>query len=633
MLLAATAASGGAVRDISLYDALHMHDIKPLPLPMSSLPTSSTDRLSQSQRSSISDSTYPIQQINEYHSSSSSGTCVNYSPLGPRCYSPSESYEMNKYQRVEIKAEGDQQVQQAKLVQQHHLSIQQQQQLQLLQLQQQRSQLQQQQQHHQQQQQQLAQQYQQFQQYQIQQERQQLLLLQQQQAQQLQCQSLAPAPIACAIPRSSINTSSHPQISNFDYRQDNIGSASRDSDLAISPGLFDRIAFGSSPRVLPIAQTSSMQKYNERIVVTQPLNQMPAADARPTTNANQHHDTNVYNTNVTNINNVNIHINCMSNSNSTNGNADFNNNSTNSTYNHNRSARSSISGGFIDFDESIFEDWMSDETEMDFIEGSEEPTYKSPYDFLSNGCDNLPGCGPAANFCLGNTLQNATYPSSPDRSSYPRNATYVQNTNSNFCGFSTGHSNDGMESRRTMQVGQNVQGQGQVGNNQLVKNNGFSGAVRSLGGRFCGPSHIDTSYQPLENFNYPIHNDSKVFPGGHSQQIQDRNFLPITQIGSNHYDQNGIYRGSSDTIGTVASRSTFGGSLSQNYNNVEGQARTAFNSYFTSATAVPTGQSNTASNSSTGSGSTVPYMNPTPNPIYRFVSATHPNNNNNNIVN
>ena len=594
-----------------------MHDIKPLPVP---LPASSTDVLSQSQRTSFSDSPYPIQQVNEFHSSSSSGTCVNYSPLGPRCYSPSESYEVNKYQRIEIKAEREEEGQQPPLAQQHHLSIQQQQQLQLLQLQQQRSQLQQQQQHHQQQQQQLSQQYQQFQQYQIQQERQQLLFLQQQQQQQLQCQSLAPAPIACAIPRSSVNASSHPQVSNFDYRQDNIGSASRDSDLAISPGLFDRIAFRSSPRVLPIAQTSSMQKYNERIVVTQqPSNHMPFADGRPNINMNQHNDTNVYNTNVTNINNVNIQINCMNNN--ANGNTDFNNNSNNSTYNH--STRSSISGGFIDFDESIFEDWMSDETEMDFIEGSEEPMYKSTYDFLSNGCDNLPGCGPAANFCLGNTLQNSNYPSSPDRSTYPRNATYLQDTNSNFCGFSTGHANDGMDMRRPMQIGQNIQSQAPV-NNQLIKNNGFSGAVRSLGGRFCGPSHIDTSYQSLENYNYPGHNDAKVFPGGHSQQTQDRNFLPITPIGSNHYDQNGVYRGGSDTIGTGTSRSSIGGNVSQNYTSPDGQARTAFNSYFTSATAVPTGQ---VSNSNAGSGSAVPYMNPTPNPIYRFVSATHTNNN------
>ena len=610
-----------------------MHDTKPSPSYTPSVPLSSVDKSqisrAQNSQTSILEPTYTIQKANEFHSSSSSGNCINYSPLGPRCYSPSEAYEANKYQRIDIKSEFGQQ-------QQQHLSVQQQQQLQLLHLQQQRQQL-----HLQQQLQQ-----QQYQQYQLQQERQQLHLIQQQQQQLLQCHQVPSPPIASAIPRPPINISTHHQTPNYDYRHDILSSSSRDNDFTITPGLFDRIAFAHSPRALPVAQTSSIQKYNDRIVLMQPSNQVTQLDTRQNTNINHQNENNIYNSNVTHINNVNIHVNAMNNN--TNNYGDFanvnndnngnnnnycsnnsnNNNSINNSNNH--SATSSVSGGFIDFDESIFEDWMSEETEMDFIEGSEESAYKSSYDFLSKGCSSTSGCGPSASFCTGNTGQNACHPSVNDCTSFQRSSshTHTQSTNPVCCGFSTGCTHHSIESRRPNMITQNIQPQPQL-NNQLSKAVGFSGAVRSLGGRFCGPNHIDNSYQALE-----YNNDAKIFPGGQSQQIQmhDRTLSPVTILGSNHYDHIGVYKGNSDTIPTgVSTRNGIAGSFSQNYNNIEGQARGAFNSYFASTASVATGHNSTNSNSGTGPGSgpssSTPYMNPNPNPIYRFVSATHQINN------
>ena len=264
----------------------------------------------------------------------------------------------------------------------------------------------------------------------------------------------------------------------------------------------------------------------------------------------------------------------------------------------------SNSGGFIDFDESIFEDWVSDDTEMDFIEGSDEPIVKTSYDYVKEGCN------ASLNFCSGSTSMTTTRASLYEYSAHHRSSMYEQTTSSLCCGFPTGYSSEILEGRRHL-TQQAIQIQ-PLACNQQMKSAGFTGAVRSIGGRICGPGLLDSSYQPLENV-YSASSSGQVdarYAGG---LPQDRSYSPHGA----QYDQNNCYQGSSDTLGTsLGSRSSgLGGSGYNNYApEGQGQVRSNFSSYFASTPSVPTSQNQ---NQNTNQNiATVPYM----NPIYRFVN-------------
>ena len=283
--MAANAASGAAVKDITLFDALHMHDSKVVPV----------DKLGQpikplNAQAPIPESPYALLQYNGYVTATPGTAVADYSNLGARSLSPSDFNESSKYQRVDIKRELQPQdiIQQQQ--QQHQTLLQQQQQLQLLQ---QRQQLNQHihQQQLQQQQLQQTQQYQQYQQYQVQQEHQIQLMQQQLQAQSLPVsqmrrqQSYPPLAVATVKP-TLVPPKTSFSVPSLDFRSVRLGSIGPDGEPPLTPGLFDRVAlagFGLTSalsRASPVALNVPMtQTQDRRVVVAQQATPLASLDA------------------------------------------------------------------------------------------------------------------------------------------------------------------------------------------------------------------------------------------------------------------------------------------------------------------------------------------------------------------
>ena len=175
---------------------------------------------------------------------------------------------------------------------------------------------------------------------------------------------------------------------------------------------------------------------------------------------------------------------------------------------------------FIDFDESIFEDWISDDTELDFIEPIE--SYNKPpsiYDMISNGC-----ASSQAFFTGGASMNNGL-------SDYPihQGNTYVQNTTNICCGYPSGNTDSGnmfypqtqlpLKQPFVFQQVPHLQHNHHATNKpQKIKPLGFASSIRALKGRFCGTGHIDSSFKP-STVDYIY--DSKTYLGGQQSVMKN----------------------------------------------------------------------------------------------------------------
>ena len=175
---------------------------------------------------------------------------------------------------------------------------------------------------------------------------------------------------------------------------------------------------------------------------------------------------------------------------------------------------------FIDFDESIFEDWISDDTELDFIEPIESYNKQpSIYDMISNGCASSQA------FCTGGASMNNSL------SDYPihQGNTYVQNTTNICCGYPSGNTDSSsmfypqkqLPSKQPFmfqQVPQLQHNHHATNKPQKMKPLGFASSIRALKGRFCGTGHIDSSFKP-STVDYIY--DSKTYLGGQQSVLKD----------------------------------------------------------------------------------------------------------------
>ena len=473
LLVAAAVTAGSPGIEISLYDALHMHDTK-CPTSDKIPPMTSDTPLPEL----TADRPLPPHQIE---------TCQSmlnipfYSPLGTRSLSPSQFHESSKHQRVDINAQhhlSQQQYMQHQLFKQQQLWQQQQQQ----QLQDQN--LQQREEHWQQEEKHLEQKHQ-FQELQRSQ-----MALDRQRAVSMQIYpyitSFDQMPRTTSLSRIP---SSH-QAPQYEKRTVN-----GDTDMAITPELFDRIALSNISRPIPAVLTyNTAIKSESSSAADIILGRKSSQSNLITTQKKDHNNGNgshVYETAVAPRSNVvdtvgpNFHEDYV-----------YNVNNAPSVNNDNRT--------IIDFDESIFEDWVSEDTELDFIDPCEDNN-PSLYNILSSGCASSQA------FYSGATAAN----SSSDYSMHQDNAC-VQNTNTICCGYPTNQSDNNryhqqkQQSKQPSMLQQVAQSQHSPRSNgtQKIKPLGFGHSIRALKGKFCGTGNVDSSFQPSENYIY----DTKSYP-------------------------------------------------------------------------------------------------------------------------
>lgn len=389
------------------------------------------------------------------------------------------------------------------------------------------------------------------------------------------------------------------QIPSLDFRNVSLSTNNLDGEPPLTPGLFDRVALAGlrlpKPATVTLAPATAIilndvtiktEAYQPLPLQPLPLNLISSQDTNRSNESTKQFVNNNTNGSVY-ANNVNMYS----------GDNNMNNDEVaNNNTNTGHGGGNNNSSAFIDFDESIFEDWISDDTEMDFIDSTDDPCYKSSYDYLMKGC-----AATTAGFCA-----SSRAPTRPYEYDTRRNGIYEQNTNSSCCGFPLGYSSEILEARRPSLTQQAVQTQPQANQHQM-KSAGFTNAVRSLGGRICGPALIDSSYLPLDGaYSSNGNPDCRIYPG-QLQQRQDRSYSPMAGMAEMSNDQASYFRNSLDTVGTTSTGSRSSG-YSQNFGS-EVQPRNTINSYFASS---PSGHSsNTPS---------TPYM----NPIYRFVTSAPP---------
>ena len=591
LLMTSNATAGMPVRDITLYEALHMHDAKSSSIDKQCVPAKNSDENGSEQSHAMQRDAY----------CSSSGNMAYYSPLGARSCSPSSFSESSKYQRVDMTAQQ---------IQQQHFLQYQQQQHQLYQ-------------HQQEQQLHLAQ----MQQHQLQQHQMQLQhQMQQQQLQQLSnlqrvVSMQTPSTNATQIPRPLSLNSSIQHISTFDFRQVNLRDEA-DMDMAITPELFDRIALSHIP--MPVALAHHTTTVTVNAVQTVEYNNAPSsADSSRSANSscqlngqnggnngygNVYNNTSSsqYNTGTgiacgsNNNNNSNNYNNNNNNSNNNNGNNNNSNNNSNNNNNNGNNGYSlnSNSGSFIDFDESIFEDWVSDDTEMDFIDASVPPK-PTVYDFLSSGC------APSQGFCSGGgTAGSGQF--SPNQ-----NSVYAQNTNTMCCGFPTAYTGEHTEQQsRQPAVGQQmIHAQMQAPHQAPLskpKPSVFGSSIRALGNRICGPGHVDSSYQQQDTIY-----DAKAYSSS-QVMIKQEGCRPLTGMGAgltSSYGQTALreqYAASRIKLENRSGMSPGGAYPTQGFHQ-DGNGRSGYNSYFVGNSGVQM-NANTAFNSNAPSPSS--YSNP-----------------------
>ena len=446
LLIAAATAAGSAPREISLYEALHIHDTK---TPAAEKPAN-TSKISNVHATSADHA--DVMRRGESVYVLPSGTAnPKFSPLGTRSYSPPNGINVSsKYQRVDL---GSQQQQQYLQHQKQQQMFQQEQFLQLHMVRMQQQQQQQQQinlQHMQQ---------------------------QQRTMQQFTASFHVPSSGTPYYPRPASNSSV--QQSSAEYRQVGLTN-NADFDMPITPELFDRIALSNIPRNDPIPRTT------HPIIQTEPVRQQEYIGAARVLTGSSSDGMGVGS--IISSDDV-IAVSYEDSDDATAANrSNFNDGPVVSTINN--------AGQFIDFDESIFDDWMSDDTEMDFIE-IEESKKPSVYDYLPSGCiPSRPG------IC-----------SNDDTPRNSNTSAYAQNTNGICCGFSTAHSFEGNKQHHYPGQQQYVMPQVQVNIHPSVplgkpKSTGFGSSIRALGSRLCGPGHVDSSFQQVGTVY-----DSKVYNG------------------------------------------------------------------------------------------------------------------------
>jgi hypothetical protein len=571
LLMASNAAAGVPPRDITLYEALHMHDAKSPSNDKQGLP-------SKNPYENGADQLHVMQQDAYY---TSSGNTAFYSPLGPRSFSPSGFNESSKYQRVDMTP---QQIQQ-----QHFLQYQQQQQQLYQQQQEQQLHLAQMQQH-------------QLQQHQMQLQHQ----MQQQQLHQLSNRSRSfsiqtPSSNPTQIPRPLSLNSTIQHISTFDFRHVNVREDT-DMDMAITPELFDRIALSSIPMPVALAHHTTVKvnavqalEYSDAPSSADSSRSVHSQPQFNSQNGGNNTFQNIYNNTSISPNNTGAGIAAGSNNNN-------NNNNNNNGYSLNSS-----SGSFIDFDESIFEDWVSDDTEMDFIDAT-VPSKPTVYDFLSSGC------APSQGFCSGGAAAGSGQFSQQD-------GAYAQNTNAMCCGFPTAYAGDQEPQSRQTVVGQQmIHGQMQPPHQVPLtksKPSVFGSSIRALGNRICGPGQVDSSYQHQDTVY-----DAKVYSSSQVMIKQD-GCRPPTGMGAgltSSYGQTALreqYAASRSKLDNRNGMGPGGAYPTQGFHQ-DGNGRSGYNSYFVGNSGVQM-NANAAINSSA------------PSPLYSNPSYIYMNNSSDNI--
>lgn len=459
--------------------------------------------------------------------------------------------------------------------------------------------------HYQQQQQQLYQQQQEQQLHLAQMQQHQLQLQHQMQQQQLQQFTNRQRAVSMQTPHSGLSQTPRPlsmnnsirQNSSHDFRQARL-SDETDMDMAITPELFDRIALSNISMPIPVAHAHHTTVTVNAVQAQEYSNAPTSAVPSRSNQTSPHHNSQ----NGGNIVFGNFYQNSSSSPNNT-GPANAAGSSAVSPNNNNININQSTgyglnsnSGSFIDFDESIFEDWVSDDTEMDFIDTT-VPSKPTVCDFLLSGCASSQG------FCSGsNTNGTGQYYSH-------QSSTYAQNTNGMCCGFPTAFSGDHTDQQsRQPAVGQQmVHGQSQVPQQITLnksKPSGFGSSIRALGNRICGPGQVDSSYQHLDTAY-----DSKVYPGSQAMIKQEGGRTP-TVMGpglTSSYGQTALreqYAASRSKLDNRNGVSTGGAYPTQGFVQ-DGHVRSGYNSYFVGPAIV---QMNTTINLNTAPPS--PYTNP-----------------------
>lgn len=293
-----------------------------------------------------------------------------------------------------------------------------------------------------------------------------------------------------------------------------------DTDMQITPELFDRIALSNIPQPNPASSLNFKTTIKTEILSGADISQRRNLSLSNLI-ASQSNDHNkgkamyvneaavVHNINSSSIVGQSIGSNFQDNyfQNVNNG------PSLNDNNNNNNKAQ------FIDFDESIFEDWISDDTELDFIEPIENSNRPpSIYDMISNGCASSQA------FCTGASMNNGP-------SDYPihQGNTYVQNTTNICCGYpSVTHTDSSSifyqqkqlplkQPFLFQQVPHLQHNHHATSKPQKIKPLGFGSSIRALKGRFCGSGHIDSSFKPSVDYIY----DSKTYLGGQQSVMKD----------------------------------------------------------------------------------------------------------------
>jgi hypothetical protein len=467
LLVAAAVTAGSPGIEISLFDALHMHDAK-CPTSDKILPMTSDTPLPEL----TADRPLPPHQIQ---------TCQSrlnipfHSPLGTRSLSPSQFHESSKHQRVDINAQHQLSQQQ---YMQHQLFKQQQQWQQQQQQQLQDQNLQQQEEHWQQEEKHLEQKHQ-FQELQ----RSQMALGRQ------RAVSMQIYPYITSFDQTPRTTSLSRIPSSHHAPQYEERTVNGDVDMVITPELFDRIALSNIPRPNPAVLTYNTAIKSESSSAADIILSRKSSQANLiTTQKDDHNNRNgshVYETAVAPRSNI---VGTMG----SNSHEDYMYNVNNATsVNNNRT--------IIDFDESIFEDWVSEDTELDFIDPGEDDN-PSLYNILSSGCASSQA------FCSGAA---AAANSSSDYSMRQDNAC-VQNTNTICCGYPTNQSDNNryyqqkQQSKQPSMLQQVAQSQHSPQSNgtQKTKPLGFGHSIRALKGKFCGTGNVDNSFNPSDNYSY-----------------------------------------------------------------------------------------------------------------------------------
>ena len=125
----------------------------------------------------------------------------------------------------------------------------------------------------------------------------------------------------------------------------------------------------------------------------------------------------------------------------------------------------------IDIDESLFDDWMDDGTELgtrtEYTSEFNVPFYPSSYEWGLNGCSAMGSTASSRCFSSGQSMGTG-----------------------NGCGY--GDSNDTLCGFQRLSYGQ---GQGQMPPQQIQQRTNNTGFFSSLGGRICGAPRHDSSYE------------------------------------------------------------------------------------------------------------------------------------------